>query len=213
MNNQQIAIHPNIAALVPMLEGVVKLLHPFAEGAIHDLQAGKIIALYNNISRRKIGDVSVVAELGVDSKDFPDVFEPYYKTNWDGKNLKCASVTIRDDTGKPIGLICLNFDTTVFENMNLNLEAFLNLKTSGLNPVEQFADNWKQQVMAFINDYALKHNVALRALNKKEKRDLVRELYDHGSFNYRDSAAYIAKILDVSRTTIYNYLKDETQEG
>lgn len=203
-------LHPNIATLLPMLEGTVKLLYPYAEGAVHDLREGKIVALFNNISRRKIGDPSVVTELSVEVKDFPDVFEPYYKTNWDGKKLKCTSITVRDESGAPIGLVCINFDTTVFEDLNIKLDTFLTLPgQGGLNPVEQFAVDWRKQVAAFIQDYVQKNNVALSALSKKEKAALVGQLYDHGLFNYRDAAAYIAQMLNVSRTTIYNYLKEE----
>jgi predicted transcriptional regulator YheO len=201
-------LHPNIVPLVPLLEGVVKLLHPYAEGAIHDLRQGKIVALYNTISKRKVGDSSPVTELGIDVKDFPDVFDPYYKTNWDGRQLKCTSVTIRDDAGEPIGLICLNFDTSVFQNMTVQLDKFLSLASAeSLNPIEQFGENWQQQVLAFIEVFARKHDVAVSALSKEQKAELVCEMYDHAFFNYRDAAAYVARQLGVSRTTIYNYLK------
>jgi len=193
-----------------MVEGIVKLLHPFAEGAVHDLRSGKIVALYNNISKRKIGDPSVVTELGIDIKDFPDVFEPYYKTNWDGRQLKCTSITVRNEQGTPIGLVCINFDTTVFDTMNVQLGTFLTLQNqASLNPVEQFAVDWRKQVNEYINSYTVKNNVALTALNKNEKSALVKQLYVNGLFNYRDAASYIAKTLDVSRTTIYNYLKED----
>lgn len=204
----QLTLHPNIARLVPMLEGTVALLHPYAEGAIHDLKEGKIIALYNNISKRSVGDSSVVAELEIDIKDFPDYFEPYYKTNWDGRELKCTSVTIRDDNGDPIGLICINFDTSVFGAMQTQLESFLKLKTGGLNPVEEFSVNWRKQVRTYTDEFLAKHSVTIQALTKQQKTLLVNELYDHGFFNYRDAATYIAQKLNVSRTTIYNYLKE-----
>jgi len=201
------SLHPNIAATIPMLEGVVKLFHPYVEGAIHDLNKGKVIAIYNNISRRSIGDTSPVTELGVDVKDFPDVFEPYYKTNWDGRRLKCTSVTIRDDAGTPIGLVCMNFDTSVFETIGHHIETLIQTQPTGLNPVEQFADNWQQQVSAFMDTYARAHNIALRTMTKDQKATLVCEMYNHALFNYRDAASYIAQQLNVSRTTIYNYLK------
>lgn len=204
------SIHPAIQPYLPMVEGVVKLLHPYAEGAIHDLTEGKIVALFNNISKRKIGDPSVVTELGVDIKDFPDVFDPYHKTNWDGRTLKCTSITVRDEHGTPVGLVCINFDTTVFEEMNSQLGAFLTLQNAAsLNPVEQFAVDWKRQVNECINAYAIEHNVALSVLSKEEKSRLIKQMYNHGLFNYRDAASYIAKALGVSRTTIYNYLKEE----
>jgi predicted transcriptional regulator YheO len=203
-----ISTHPNTVALMPLVEGITKLFYPFAEGAIHDLQQGKIVALYNNISRRKVGDPSAVTELGVDIKDFPDVFDPYYKTNWDGKRLKCTSVTIRDDSGYPIGLICINLDIGMFEGLNLQLEKLLALPSqNGMNPVEQFSENWQQQVSDFIDAYARKHNVAMGAMSTEQKASLVCEMYDHALFNYRDAAAYVAKQLHVSRTTVYNYLK------
>lgn len=201
-------LHPKIAALEPMVEGVVKLLYPYAEGAIHDLREGRIVALYNNISKRKVGDPSVVTELGVEVKDFPDVFDPYYKTNWDGRKLKCTSVTVRDEVGTPIALVCINFDTTVLQNMSLQLEGFLRLKNSqALNPVEQFAVDWRKQASNFIESYAAERNIAPTVLTKKDKAEIVKELYAHGLFNYRDAASHISNILGVSRTTVYNYLR------
>jgi len=201
-------IHPKAKALMPLVDGIVKLFYPYAEGAIHDLKQGKIVALYNNISRRKVGDPSAVTELGVEIKDFPDVFEPYYKTNWDGKKLKCTSVTIRDDSGYPIGLVCINFDTSVFEGFSVQLQKLLALSgKKGVNPVEQFSDNWQQQVSDYIDAYARKNNVAAHAMSAGQKADLVCDMYDHALFNYRDAAAYVAAQLHVSRATIYNYLK------
>ena len=201
-------IHPKAAALMPMVEGITKLFYPHVEGAIHDLKQGKVVALYNNISRRKIGDPSAVTELEVDIKDFPDVFEPYYKINWDGKRLKCTSVTIRDDSGYPIGLVCINFDTSVFEGFNLQLQKLLALSGKrGVNPVERFSDNWQLQVSDYIDAYAHRNNVAVSAMFTEQKADLVCEMYDHALFNYRDAATFVAKQLHVSRTTIYNYLK------
>jgi predicted transcriptional regulator YheO len=202
-------LHPNITAQIPLLEGIIGLFYPYAEGAVHDLKRGKIIALYNNISKRKVGDPSAVTELGVDIKDFPDVFDPYYKTNWDGKQLKCVSTTIRDESGAPIGLICINFDTSIFQTMNIQLEKFLSLANkNSLNPVERFGTNWQQQVSAFVDEFARKHNVAINAMSKEQKAQLVGEMYDHALFNYRDAATYVARQLGVSRTTIYNYLKE-----
>lgn len=206
------SIHPNIVTYFPFLEGVVNLFYPYAEGAVHDLNQGRIVALYNNISKRKVGDPSAVTELGVEVKDFPDVFDPYYKTNWDGKQLKCVSMTIRDESNVPIGLLCINIDTSAFQVMNTQLEKFLSLTNKdGLNPVERFGTNWQQQVLDFIEAFARKHDVAVRAMAKEQKAQLVGEMYDHALFNYRDAATYVAQQLGVSRTTVYNYLREWSQ--
>jgi len=203
-----VSLHPNIAAQIPLLEGVVKLFYPYAEGAIHDLKQGKVVALYNNISKRSIGDPSAVTELGVEVKDFPDVFDPYYKTNWDGKQLKCVSITIRDEHQNPIGLVCINFDTSVFQSLSFQLDSFLALPNkNGLSPIEQFGSNWQQQVLNYIDAFARTHSVSVSAMTKAHKAQLVGEMYDHALFNYRDSATFVAQQLGVSRTTVYNYLK------
>lgn len=210
MQSTDASIHPNIAAYMPMLEGIVNLLYPYAEGAVHDLQKGQVIAIYNTMSKRKVGDPSPLTELGIEVKDFPDVFAPYYKTNWDGTKLKCTSITVRDNAGEPIGLLCLNFNTSAFETMHLQLGTFLGLRNQdGLNPIEQFAENWRQQITDSISEYAARNNIAPSALSKSQKSELVGKLYDHGLFNYRDAAAYIGQTLGVSRTTIYNYLKEK----
>ncbi|WP_371923148.1 helix-turn-helix domain-containing protein [Legionella sp. 27cVA30] len=43
-------------------------------------------------------------------------------------------------------------------------------------------------------------------LNRKEKKALVIHLHRVGAFSGKNSAQYIAEILNVSRATIYNYL-------
>lgn len=195
----------------PLVEGVVKLFSPFVEGAIHDLESGKIVALYNNMSRRKVGDVSAISELGVPTEQFPDVFEPYYKTNWDGRKLKCVSITLRNEKGRPIGLVCLNFDTSAIGDVSAQLQQLVAVKSaSTLNPVEAFSKSWQKQVDAQINAYLDEKSVAASALTKAQKQELVTRLFDHGIFNFRGAASAVGKRLGVSRATVYNYLKGQS---
>lgn len=192
---------------LPIVEGVVALFNPFVEAAIHDLITGKIVALYNNISKRQIGDPSPLHELNMPVDKFPDVFEPYYKTNWDGRKLKCNSVTIRNEAGKPVALICFNFDTTVFRDMELNLKTLLEVKKSADNPIELFTDNWQEKADSFIGTFLSQNKLLLHSLTKEQKRELVLELLSHGVFNYKNAVNYIAGQLKVSRASIYNYMK------
>ena len=96
----------------PLLKALVELFHPFAEAAVHDLEKGVVVAIYHNLSQRKVGDRSPLKELEVDVHDFPDYFAPYYKENWDGRPLKSTSITLRNKKGKAVGLICINVDTS-----------------------------------------------------------------------------------------------------
>src|ERR1700704_5616279 len=93
-------LHPKLAAQLPILKGTTKLFHPYVEAVLHNLESGNIVAVYNDLSKRAVGDRSAISKFVGDSADkFPDVFEPYYKTNWDGRKFKCVSITVRDDNG------------------------------------------------------------------------------------------------------------------
>lgn len=207
-------LHPKLAAQLPVLKGISKLFHPYVEVVLHDLQTGNIAAIYNNLSKRAAGDRSAISKFVGDSIDeFPDVFEPYYKTNWDGKKFKCVSVTIRDDNGKPIGLMCFNFDTSVFSGISQSLTELLAVTIKqAQNPIEQFTEDWQARVNECVGNYLKENHVTLKALSKDQKRQAVNRLYNHGLFNYRSAAAYISEQLNVSRATIYNYLKEEKEQ-
>lgn len=191
----------------PFVKAIVELFHPFAEAAVHDLEEGKIVAIYHNISQRKVGDISPLKELKIDTKDFPDHFAPYYKQNWDGKPLKCTSITIRNSKGKPIGLICINIDMSAFQHGYQLLEAFLKTKTDANNPVEVFGGQYEEQVMHAIQQYLDVHQLSLPHLTRTQKKELVQELYYKGIFNFKNAAPFVAKQLNTSRATIYNYIR------
>jgi D-arginine utilization repressor len=213
MSKNALALHPKLAAQLPVLEGITQLFHPYVEAVLHDLESGKIAAVYNNLSKRAAGDRSAISKFVGDSIDeFPDVFEPYYKTNWDGKKFKCVSVTIRDDNGRPIGLMCFNFDTSVFSGINQSLAELLAVASSqAQNPIEQFTEDWQARVNECIGNYLKENHATLKVLNKDQKRQAVNRLYNHGLFNYRNAAAYISEQLNISRATVYNYLKEEKE--
>jgi predicted transcriptional regulator YheO len=193
----------------PFIQAIVELFHPFAEAAVHDLQKGKIVALYHNISQRKIGDPSPLRELQVNIQDFPDFFFPYNKENWDGRPLKCTSVTMRNKKGEPIGLICINVDVSFFRDGAEILEAFLKIKRDASNPVEIFSAGCEEHVMKVIGQYIEEKNLSLSHLNRDQKRELVWQLYNKGVFNFKNAIPYVAKKLKTSRGSIYNYIKEQ----
>lgn len=192
----------------PMIQGIVDLLHPFLEVAVHDLKQGKLVALYHNISQRKVGDLSPLKELKVSLEDFPDHFSPYYKTNWDGRALKCTSITLRDKKGKAVGLICFNVDVSVFKETYGILENFLKIKDKAENPIEIFGSNYEEQILNIIQEYLDENHLSLNHLQRAQKRILVQILYQKGVFNFKNAAPFISQYLKISRASVYNYIKN-----
>ncbi|MBI5274327.1 MAG: PAS domain-containing protein [Chlamydiales bacterium] len=191
----------------PLIKAIVELFHPFVEAAVHDLKQGKIVAIYHNISQRKVGDPSPLKELKVNIKDFPEYFTPYYKQNWDGRPLKCTSITMRSKNGNPIGLICLNMDASFFQDGYHLLEAFLKTKREAANPIEIFGSQCEEQAMSVIQRYLDEKHLSLNHLNRDQKKQLVQHLYKKGIFNFKNTAPFIAKKLNTSRASVYNYIK------
>ncbi|MCH9627129.1 MAG: Transcriptional regulator DauR [Chlamydiales bacterium] len=190
------------------IQGIVDLLHPFVEGVVHDLHSGTLAAIFNNISQRKVGDPTPLHELNIPTNQFPDYFPPYYKSNWDGRKLKCISMTIRDHKNAPIGLICFNLDVSLFQDIENRLSTLLQLEEDSRSPVEQFGTNWKEQVHLHIDRYLSENQQVFSRLTRSQKRSLIQHLYAKGLFNYKNAASLIADILGISRASLYNYLKE-----
>lgn len=191
----------------PMIKAIVDLLHPLVEVAIHDLNTGTIVALYHNISQRKVGDPSPLHELGIETTDFPDYFPPYYKKNWDHRPLKCTSITLRNEKGKAIGLICINMDTSLFLDIQRMTEAFLKVEEGAENPIEQFGAGCEEQTKTLVEAYLKENHLSLSHLSREQKKDLIIHLYHKGILNYKSAAHFLSKYLKISRASIYNYIK------
>lgn len=191
----------------PLIQAVVELFHPFVEAAVHDLEQGNVVAIYHNISQRKVGESSPLKELKVEIKDFPDFFSPYYKQNWDGRSLKCTSITMRNRKGVPIGLICINADVSVFQDGCKLFEAFLRIKGNADNPIEIFGSECEPQAESVIQQFLAEKHLSLNHLSRDQKKELVQRLYRKGVFNFKNAAPFIAKKLNTSRASIYNHIK------
>jgi len=195
----------NLNQYFPVAEAISLLLHPHAEVVLHDLRTGLITGIYNNFSKRKVGDESLLEEIA-NHHEFPNVFPVYLKTNWDGRKIKSASATLRDQKGKAIGLLCINLDLTKWEELHQFLGGWLNSITHS-QPSVLFKDDWREKINSYVSDYLTKAGTTLKLLSKDKKKALVLALHHEGAFKAKNAASYVADVLDLSRATIYNYLK------
>ena len=51
----------NISQYIPLCDSIVLLMRPLIEVIIHDLVSGKIYYINGNLSKRKVGDSSLLA--------------------------------------------------------------------------------------------------------------------------------------------------------
>ncbi len=198
-------MHEAIKPYISVGQAIAALLYPYAEVVLHDLKKQQIVALFNNISKRQIGDDSLL-EAEAHTKEFPDYFEPYDKVNWDGRKLKSTTVTIRNAKGQPVGLLCINLDISKFEELRQVLTAFTQIPSSQPLPSQLFKEDWREKINQFVQEYLKSTGKQLKSLTKEDKRHLVLKLHDEGAFRAKNAASYVADALDISRATVYNYL-------
>lgn len=167
---------------------------------------GQIAAIYNNFSKRKVGDESLIEDLE-HYKELPDVFPVYSKMNWDGRKMKSSTATLRDKKGKPMGLLCINLDISKWEEVHHFLGDWLGSVGNQNQPEVLFKDDWREKINAYVSVYLKREGASLKALSKEKKRDLIKVLHQQGAFKAKHAASYVADVLDLSRATIYNYLR------
>ncbi len=171
---------------------------------MHDVIQNKIVAIYNPFSKRRVGDDSLLVQ--DDLNLLSDCIGPYEKKNWNGNKIKSVSSVIRDSGLNIVGLLCVNLDISVFDKFTQLMKSFVQCEQLEAKPEPLFKDDWQERINHYVHLYLDNHHLALDALNRKEKKALTAHLYRVGAFSGKNSAQYIAQILNVSRATIYNYL-------
>ncbi|STY31641.1 Uncharacterized protein conserved in bacteria [Legionella wadsworthii] len=193
-----------IKNFLPTAEAIQRLLAPYAEVIVHDVQQNRIVAIYNPFSKRREGDPSLLDQMEVQSME--DCVGPYEKTSWTGNRIKSVSSLIRDDKSNAVGLLCINLDVSMMDKLMDSLQNFLLCSKLETKPEPLFKDDWQERVHIYIHSYLKEYQLSINTLNRKEKKALIDHLYEVGAFSGKNAAQYIAKILNVSRATIYNYL-------
>lgn len=200
-----------ITEATKLVTGLGKMFAPFCEVVLHDLRTPEhaIVAIENNLSGRRIGDATT--NLGLErikSTNFPDIVQNYPNTLPDGRPVKSTSIGIRNQEGVCIASICLNFDVSGFSTLNAQLGQFIATSASQLSTPERLTAATTEEIRQVITAYAAKRSLAPAQLTAKDKRSLVRELNEKGLFKLRNAITITAQSLQVTRPTIYNYLKE-----
>jgi D-arginine utilization repressor len=199
------ALEKRYAHIFAIAESIATWLHPHAEVVLHDLPSDRIVKLWNNISRRKPGERSLIAQ-DVQVEDKSDVYGPYERSNRDGRRLKCVSVVVRNDRGERSGLLCMNLDVSQFDALGTFLQTFA--ATKAAMPPRFSEHDWREQIHNALGAHLREINTALPALTRAQKIDALRALDAQQLFETRNAAQHVSEILGVSRATVYNWLAE-----
>ena len=188
-----------------MCEAIVALFHPFAEVAVHDIRRDRIVALWNPISQRQVGDGSLLGEL----PDYPEdarVIGPYPKVLADGRAITSVSVVLCNAKGARRGLLCINFDRSPLDGTIELLSRFAAPVEE--RPPELFDRDWREQIALVVDSECRARQLRRDRLSREQRLALVKLMDERGLFATRNAAAHAARALGASRTTIYALLKE-----
>ncbi len=188
-----------------------------------------IIAIANgHISGRKVGNpITSIALRMVQQKkyEYADSVLNYVGILENGKIVRSSSYFIKDG-GKLVGMLCINFDSSKFQELSdtllseLHPNRFLEnnslLSNKGFvkpatdssieTPMEYFQADTGSLMDEIFNNATMNLSRPIEDLNPSGRMALVAELYDHGMFRLKDSINYVAERLGCAPVSVYRYL-------
>ena len=193
-----------LSAYCPLCDAIALLLQPQAEVVLHNLATETVAHIANPFSHREVGEPSLLHEI-----DFrPDValIGPYEKVNFDGRRLKSVSAVLRED-GRAVGVICINLDVTHLQLAIDLLTALTRVPPGAGQPAVLFQEDWHERINQYVHAWTARNGVVIAGLSRAQKLQLVGELAADGAFGGKHAAAYISRVLQMSRASVYNYLR------
>ncbi len=192
---------------VPVAEALSKLLGSNVEIVVHSLATETVVYICNPYSKRQIGDPSYLSELDFRENDERDVIGPHERVNWDGRVIRTISAVLRDDDGKPFALTCFNYDLSDIMAAQNAITALIGAPVSSGEPDELFKNDWHEKMNRFIVDWCRDKNKSVDALNRMDRLELLKDVVRTDGLRQKHAVSYVARVLNVSRATIYNDLK------
>lgn len=204
-----------IKSLKVVVNGIAKTFGPRCEVVLHDLRNLKkldhsIVEIANgHITGRTIG--GSITDQGLryfrgGGKD--DLIVNYASLTKDGRPLKSSTMTFKNDKGKPIAAICVNLDVTDIVNFNMVIQDMFKVteKPQQNGPTETFEEDMASTLTDMANKAIRGVAKAIPSMKREDKVEVVRRLENQGFFLIKGAIKLIARKLNVSKFTIYNYL-------
>ena len=213
---------------IKLTEFLGKALGPDYEVALHDLtrKDRSIIAIANNyISGREVGAPLTNMSLSIlrdKSYERMDYHLHYYSINVNGKALRSSTFFIKD-SGKLIGLLCINFDASRYEELSRRVMELCGggvkrgvpsgtrLIADGNDPVETpvrsgYPTSIAGATASIVSQVVANYPVEVDRLTQDEKMEIMDILNRKGVFLLKGSVSHVAQTLHSSEASIYRYL-------
>ena len=207
--------------LAQLAQGIAAQFGPRCEVAVHDLTRdleGTILAIENgHVSGRKVGDGA--SKIVLEALRDPDRVQDQlgYRTQTSkGRILKSSSIYIRDETGRLVALLGINYDITEIVHAAGVLEQF------ALAPQrEGDTEGETEMIFSSVDDLldrliekSREHvGKPVAMMSKEDKVRAIHYLEQKGAFLIKKAGDRVSAFYDISKYTLYNYLDAKIEEN
>ena len=191
---------------ISIADAIAKILHPFAEVAIHDLEKDQLAYIANPFSGRKPGDPSLLDLRSDELNGVNKVIGPYEKAGEKGQQIRSVTAVLKDTKNRSTGLLCINLDFSTLEPALELLDSLLRPTDMASPPEILFRNDWRDLIKIEIRSFLMARDLTIDTLTTESRKELIKHLEQKRLFYARKSIEQIAGILKISRSTAYKYL-------
>lgn len=199
-----------------LMKGLTAIFGTNCEVVLHDLTdsyESTVVMIENgHVTDRRVGDCGSNLGLEVLRGTVRNGDKYGYFTNTrDGRVLRSSSVYIRDDEGKVIGCLCVNFDVS---NLMVADKTIRSLISNGEGEKEEefFVNDVNQLLDALLQKAMEEVGKPVSYMTRDDKIRVVKYLDQKGAFLITKSGNRICQFLDISKFTLYSYLDEVHSE-
>ncbi|MFD0960954.1 helix-turn-helix transcriptional regulator [Paenibacillus chungangensis] len=205
------SIAMELPLLTELAKGIAAQFGDNCEVVVHDWSRpydSTIVAIENgHVTGRKVGDpgTNLGLEIMRGTSD-GDNRHNYITQTADGRILRSTSIYMKNEAGKIIGALCINYDIT---DLMVAEKTIQSLTASGLAPVrESFVSNVNELLDTLIQEAQDVVGKPPALMDKGDKIRFIHLLDRKGAFLIKKSGERICSYLSISKYTLYNYLEE-----
>lgn len=203
-----------LASYKAVVEGVSALIGRHCEIVLHSLEDLKhsaiCIANGHNTNRREGSPITDRALQSLHNMKTDSVSKPYFTHSKSNGLMKSVTIAIRNKTQRIIGLLCINInlDVPISEFVQSLVPSQERDETSQVNFASSVEELVTQTIEQTIEEVTVDRFVA----NNNKNRQIVVSLFEKGIFDIKDAINLVADRLNISRHTVYLYIRQIKQD-
>ena len=197
-----------------VVEGVSALIGNHCEIVLHSLEdlehSAICIANGHNTNRQEGSPLTDLALKSLHNMKTDSVSKPYFTRIKNGGLMKSVTIAIRNKNQRIIGLLCININLDV--PLSQFIQALMPSNPRGETSSVNFASSVEDLVSQTVEHTIEEVNADRLVANNNKNRQIVVSLFEKGIFDIKDAINLVADRLDISRHTVYLYIRQIKQD-